>query len=95
MLQTILDQVTTMGENMQDIHQFNEGSVKEILKVKKIGKETNIANDIALCTSQDEVNQEEKPSYDDELGSDESSATSKSTKSNEKKVKIIGMVLKS
>ncbi|KAF3622603.1 hypothetical protein FXO38_31178 [Capsicum annuum] len=67
-LQTILDRVTTTGETEQYIYLSNKPPGREIVKIEKIGKKTNLANITTLPISQEEANQQEKPSYDNELG---------------------------
>ncbi|KAF3681585.1 hypothetical protein FXO38_01640 [Capsicum annuum] len=75
MLQTILDRVTTMGENVHDLRQSNEAFGREIVQMEKVGKEINLTTTTTLPISQEEVNQEEKSSYDDELGASEEASS--------------------
>ncbi|KAF3655080.1 hypothetical protein FXO38_14848 [Capsicum annuum] len=84
MLQTILDQVTTIGENVHHMHQSNEAFGREIAKIEEMGNETNLSNTITFPTFQDGVDQEEKPCsmVNDEIGSKESSVIFQLTKLN-------------
>ncbi|PHU04968.1 Remorin [Capsicum chinense] len=81
-LLAILDQLDTTGENLEDMHQ--EALIRTSVKMEEMSKEEKLETTTTLPILQEEVHQEEKPSYDDELGSEDSSVTSQSTESYEK-----------
>lgn len=64
--------------------------------MREMSNEEKLETMTTLSISQEAVHQEEKPSYDDELASEDSPMTSQSTESNkEEEAKIKGMVLES
>ncbi|KAF3663494.1 hypothetical protein FXO38_10609 [Capsicum annuum] len=66
-LQTILDRVTIIEENVQDLHQSYRVFKRENVKANELDKDIIFANLTTMHISQEEISQEEKPSYDDGL----------------------------
>ncbi|KAF3673771.1 hypothetical protein FXO38_05511 [Capsicum annuum] len=63
MLQTLMDRVTIMNEDVHHMHQSNEEFERDIKKVEEIGEETNLSNTMNMPTLQNEVDQEEISSH--------------------------------